>query len=247
MDESGYLGSAIAALVYGVLGARLLRCAVRTRSGCEWLLASSFLLWMLGYVFWVSAVAFRQRPDLESDLLITSRIANNLANVIFAYFPLLAFRRGSTWGRWLSTGLAICAVLGTAGSTRTGDLEGVAPLTNLWWWLDWFSELAPAIWIGSEGFHHYGMSRSRIRLGLCEPIVGHRSLLWGFAGVFWTLLESVVVMQYVEFWATRQWSASLDCMVAACELAALAMVWLIYFPPDAYRRWIEGGVHAPQR
>jgi hypothetical protein len=239
VEESGYLGAAIAGLVYCALGTRLLRLAARSRSASDWLLGSSCVLWMLGYGFWVTAIAFQLQPVLESDLLITSRILDSLGNGVFAYFPLLAFRRGSSWGRWLSAGLVTCAVVGTAGSIRAGDLEGVAPLTNLWWWLDWFSGLAPAIWIGSEGFHHYGMSRRRIRLGLCEPIVSHRSLLWGFAGVFWILLECVVVVQYIEFWATRRWSVGLDYLVGICELGALTMIWLIFFPPAIYRRWIE--------
>jgi hypothetical protein len=100
-------------------------------------------------------------------------------------------------------------------------------------------EIAPAIWIGAEGLHHYGTTRPRVRLGLCEPIVGHRFLLWGIAGVFWTLLDFVIVGQYVDFWATRSWSATLDKFVGFCEIVALTMVWLTFFAPAAYQRKIN--------
>ena len=107
------------------------------------------------------------------------------------------------------------------------------------WWCAWIGEIAPAIWIGVEGLHHYGMTRPRVRLGLCEPIVGHRYLLWGIAGVFWTLLDFVIIGQYVEFWATHSWSATLDKFVGFCEIAALATIWLAYFAPAAYQRRIN--------
>ena len=83
------------------------------------------------------------------------------------------------------------------------------------------------------------MTRSRIRLGLCEPIVGHRYLLLGLMGMIWTLLDFVVVGQYVDYWANHTWSATLDNLVGFLEIAALAMIWLAYFAPAAYQRKIN--------
>ena len=239
MEASAYIGSAAAGLVYFVLGARLIRRGIRTRSAAEWLLGLTFLIWALSYALWVIAIALQGQPALESQLFIASRLATNLGNLGFAFFPLLAFRRGSTWAKWLSASIAICLVVGTVGSSWGGDPEGVEPLTNSWWWFEWIGTIAPSIWIGAEGLHHYGTTRPRVRLGLCEPIVGHRYLLWGIAGVFWTLLDFVVVGQFVEFWVTRSWSATLDSLVGFCEIAALAMIWLAFFPPAAYQRKIN--------
>ncbi len=239
MEENAYIGSVFAGLAYFAVGARLVRLGIRTRSASEWLLGLTFIMWALSYVPWVIAVAFQGQFALESQILIASRLATTLGGVGIAIFPLLAFRRGSTWAKWLSTSIAICLIVGTAGSIWGGDPEGVEPLTNFWWWLEWIGQIAPAIWIGVEGLHHYGTTRPRVRLGLCEPIVGHRFLLWGIAGLFWTLLDFVIVGQYVEFWATHAWSATLDKLVGFCEIAALAMIWLAYFAPAAYQRRIN--------
>jgi hypothetical protein len=239
VEESIYFGSAIAGLVYFVLGARLVRLGIRTRSAAEWLLGLTFLIWMLSYAPWIIATVSQSQPTLDSQLLITSRLTTNLGGIGIAFFPLLAFRRGSTWAKWLSASIAICLIIGTTGSIWVEDPEGIEPLTNAWWWLEWIGQIAPAIWIGVEGLHHYGMTRPRVRLGLCEPIVGHRFLLWGLAGVFWTLLDFVTIGQYVEFWATHSWSATLDNLVGSCEIAALAMIWLAYFAPAAYQRKIN--------
>jgi hypothetical protein len=239
MEGGVYFGSAISVLAYLVLGAGLIRLGIRTRSAAEWLLGLTFLLWALSYIPWVFTVTLQGRPALESQALIASRFATNLGGVAIAFFPLLAFRRGSTWAKRLSVSIVICLIVGTAGSIWTGDPEGVEPLTNAWWWLEWIGKIAPSIWIGAEGLHHYGTTRPRVRLGLCEPIVGHRYLLWGIAGVFWTLLDFVVIGEYVEFWATRSWSAGIDNLVGFCEIAALAMIWLAYFAPAIYQRRIN--------
>jgi hypothetical protein len=239
VGESAYIGSAAAGLVYFVLGARLVPLGIRTKSAAEWLLGLTFLIWALSYVLWITAVVGQLQPTLESQLLIASRLTTNLGGAGFAFFPLLAFRRGSIWAKWLTASIAICLIFGSVGSGWAGDPEGIKPLSNAWWWFDWLGEIVPAIWIGAEGLHHYGTTRPRVRLGLCEPIVGHRFLLWGIAGVSWTLLDFVVVGQYVEFWATHSWSGTLDKFVGFCEITALAMVWMAYFAPAAYQRKIN--------
>jgi hypothetical protein len=239
VEESAYIGTAAAGLVYFVLGARLVRLGIRTRSATEKLLGLTFLIWTLTYVFLVIAIVSKSQPALESQFYIASHIATNVGEIGLAYFTLLAFRRGSTWAQWLFAIVTICLVVGTAGSIWVGDPGGVKPLTNAWWWCEWIGETATTVWIGAEGLHHYGTSRRRVRLGLCEPIVSHRYLLWGLAGVFWTLLGFVSVGHYVEFWATHSWSANLDNLVGFCEIAALVMIWLAYFAPAAYQRKIN--------
>jgi hypothetical protein len=234
-----HIGSSISGLLYFALGFCLIRLGTRTRSATEWVLGSSFMCWSLYYILRVISMELQSQPALESQVYIAARIIDNLGSVSFAFFPLLAFRRGSTWAKWLATTLAICLIAGTAGSIWVGDPKGVDPLTNGWWWPEWFGSIGAGIWIGVEGFHHYGMTRSRIRLGLCEPIVGHRHLLLGLMGVIWTLLDFVVVGQYIDYWAHHTWSATLDNLVGLLEIGALAMIWLAYFAPAAYQRKIN--------
>ncbi len=239
MEENAYIGSILAGFVYLVVGARLVHLSIRTRSASVWVLGLTFLIWSLSYVLWLAPAALQGQSVLESQFLIASRIATNLGGIGIAFFPLLAFRRESAWAKWLVAAITICVIAGRVGSHWVGDPAGLEPLANLWWWLEWIGEIAPAIWIGVEGFHHYGTTRRRVRMGLCEPIVGHRFLLWGIAGVFWTLLDFVVIGQFVEFWITGSWSATLDYLVGFCEIAALAMIWLAFFTPARYRRMVN--------
>jgi len=239
MEETAYIGSAIASLAYFAVGACLLRLTFRTGSAPERLLTFTFLIWGLSYALWVIPFAFPDWRGLESRFIIASEFTTDLGDISVAFFPFMVFRRGSTWAKWLVTAITGCVVIGTAGSIWVGDLESANPLTNPWWWLGWIGVIASGIWIGTEGLHHYGMSRQRVRLGLCEPIVGHRYLLWGLAGVFWILLDFLYVGQSLEFWVSGIWSAALDNIVALLEIAALAMIWLALFAPASYQRRIN--------
>jgi hypothetical protein len=244
VEENAYIGSLISGLAYFAVGARLLWLGIRTRSASEWLIGLTFLIWSLSYALWVCSMASQSQPALESQLIIASRLAANLGSAAIAFFPFLVFRRKSAWAKWLVALVVICMILGTAGSIWVGDPEGVEPLENAWWWFEWIGEIAPAIWIGVEGLHHYGTTRARVRLGLCEPMVSHRYLLWGLAGISWTLLDFAVIGQFIDFWATQAWSATSDYLVGLFEIAALTMIWLAYFAPAAYRRRIAGATPA---
>jgi hypothetical protein len=244
VEENAYIGSLISGLAYFAVGARLLRLGIRTRSASEWLIGLTFLIWSLSYALWVFSMASQSQPALESQLIIASRLTNNLGGAAIAFFPFLVFRKKSIWAKWLVACVVISMIVGTAGSIWVGDPEGVEPLANAWWWFEWIGEIAPAIWIGVEGLHHYGMTRARVRLGLCEPIVSHRYLLLGLMGVSWTLLDFVIIGQFIDFWAHRSWSATSDYLVGLFEIAALTMIWLAYFAPAAYRRRIAGAAPA---
>jgi hypothetical protein len=239
VESFDQFGSAVSGLLYFALGARLILLGARARFATQWLLGSAVLSWGLYYVLRVISFGFTNQPALESQIIFASRIADNLGSVAFVFFPFFAFRQGSRWAIWLASALTICVIAGFFGSIWVGDPEAVNPLTNGWWWLEWLGSIGAGIWVGVEGLHHYGTTRQRVRLGLCEPIVGHRYLLLGLLGAIWTLLDFVIVGQYVDYWANRTWSAPMDNLVGLFEIAAIAMIWLAYFTPAAYQRKIN--------
>jgi hypothetical protein len=91
-----------------------------------------------------------------------------------------------------------------------------------------------------EALGQFSKSRQRRRLGLCDPLVSNRYLLWGLASAVWVMVQLVVVAQDIAFERTGVWGTSFDIQVGALELAAIAMVWATFFPPGFYRRWING-------
>ena len=61
------------------------------------------------------------------------------------------FRKKQRWASWLVVAIAVCLVLGSAGSAWVGDWEQVDPLANPGYWPQTVGGLAPAVWMGVEG------------------------------------------------------------------------------------------------
>jgi hypothetical protein len=53
------------------------------------------------------------------------------------------------------------------------------------------------------------------------------------------LLELSYIAQNVVYELTLRWSGSLDLLTSSLDVAPIALVWLAFFPPACYRRWIE--------
>jgi hypothetical protein len=245
MDTTAYVGEVISGVVYLFVGIRLFKLSRRTGHAPETLIATSFLLWMLGYAIWDIPYAFVDSEDqIPAICSFGSLIALASGNVAFAFFIRAVFRPDARWATGLVAAIAFSNLVGVAGSGWSGDWEGINPLANPWYWLEFFGSFAPTIWMGTEGFAQYFKTRKQLKLGLCEPMVCNRFLLWGLAGSLWFILEAVVAASDLVYAFTGQWSPLLGAAIAFLEFLPIAMVWFVFFPPTFYCRWVEGGGRA---
>jgi hypothetical protein len=99
---------------------------------------------------------------------------------------------------------------------------------------------AAEAWMGAEAFVQYGKARQRRRLGLCDSLLCNRFVLFGIASILWVALQFVTVVQNIEYEISQRWSATTDVIVSGVEIGAIAMIWLVFFPPAFYRRWVQG-------
>jgi hypothetical protein len=234
-------GNAIAWMAYLYVGVRLYRLSRRTGQLPELLIAVAFLLWALTYLFYDIPYAIVRLDELIPAVCAYGSLsALALGNVVFAFFIRAVFRRDARWATWLVAAIAVSAVAGLAGSAWIGDWRGANPLTNPWYWLDFFGGFAPTVWMGAEGFAQYFKARRRRKLGLCEPMACNRFLLWGVAGSLWVILEAVLTANDFAFALTGRWSELLNFGNALFEAAPVAVIWFVFFPPKFYCRWVEG-------
>jgi len=234
-------GDGIACLAYLYVGVHLYRLSRRTGQLPEFLIAACFLFWMLSYVFYDIPYAI-----VESDELVPavcsygSLIVLALGNVAFSLFIRTVFRRDARWATWLVAAIVISLVVGLAGTAWIGDWEGINPLANPWYWLDFFGSFAPPTWMGAEGLAQYSKARRRLKLGLCEPMACNRFLLWAIAGALWVILEGILTANDVVNALTGEWSELLGFGVALFEVFPVTIIWFVFFPPAFYCRWVEG-------
>jgi hypothetical protein len=99
----------------------------------------------------------------------------------------------------------------------------------------------PLGWVGVEGLLKHVRARRRTALGLCEPIVSNRFLLWGLAGLLLLSSNFASIPQYIEYEHEVQFSGAMDALVGITKILTIGLIWLVFFPPLWHRRWVDAG------
>jgi ABC-type phosphate/phosphonate transport system permease subunit len=176
--------------------------------------------------------------DSQTPLYFAARVVYLPGAVLIAAFTARVFRPDAGWARWLVWGVAVLLVVAVGGSALQGDWGGFS-LSDAWFWLDWVGYTLPFGWAAAEAFPQYRRARRRVRIGLCEPSVCNRMLLWSMFGVIQLVGCFVVIGQYATYEREKVFSALWDILYSGTILAALVAMWLTFFPPKSYLRWIN--------
>ncbi len=111
------------------------------------------------------------------------------------------------------------------------------------------------VWAAAAAFGYWVQMKRRSALGLADPLVANRFLLWGLwaSGNILTAFSEPVA-RLVYGWLTgadagavasiQQVGGSLItitlCITSVLALATSAILFLAFFPTEGYRRWIVG-------
>ena len=240
-DYAYYIGEAIGGLVHIIVCVRLLALGVRNAQTTDRILGVAFLFWALGYLLYGAPWVYLRNEELIPPLfLFGSLLTLHLGTITLAVFTRAVFRSRERWAVWLLAGTVGCLIVGVAGSVWVGDWGGEYPLSNPWWWVTRVGSAAPFVWMGAEGLAQYVKARRRRQLGLCAPLVCNRYLLWGLAGALWLVVEVVESAEFIVYQSTGQWSDLVTVLVGLFEAAPAGIIWLLFFPPAFYTRWIQG-------
>jgi hypothetical protein len=238
LEGNAYLGELSAGIIYLLAGARLVLLGIRTGEAPERFLGASFMMFGASGVLYCLPT-FQVFSALWVPLNFTARVVYLPGSVLIAAFTARAFRPDERWARWLVWGVAVLAVAGVGGSVLRGDWEGFS-LSNGWFWLEWVSYTLPFGWAAAEAFPQYRQARRRVSIGLCEPAVCNRMFLWSLFGVIQLAGCFVVIGQYAAYERENLFSSTWDILYSSAILAALVAMWLTFFPPKFYLRWING-------
>jgi hypothetical protein len=230
------------------IGLRLVWLARRNRGLPELLIGLGILgIGPAGFALMVLAMLFGEgRPGFVFAALATAQLAVAGGSIAAYVFNWTVFRRDSAWARALVfVGAAVFAV---AFVGRLADGSYALPMR-----LDGWNHLSSSnlvvcmLWGSFESLRYYGLMRRRQRLGLADPVLTNRFLLWGLgigsAGV--GSLIGIVVMLWTGYAMDELDGLTLSNSLFG--LAAAVLMWVAFLPPPAYRRWLEGraaGAHA---
>ena len=239
MEGNAYLGELSAGIIYLIAGARLVLLGIRTAETPERFLGVSFML--LG----VSGILY-SLPDIqvfsayETPLFFAARVAYLPGCALVALFTQRVFRPEGIWARWFVRTVVAMMLAGVGGSVAIGDWEGFT-LSNGWFWFEWVGYTLPFCWAAAEAFNQYLQARRRVNIGLCEPSVCNRMLLWSIFGAVQFLSCVFVLGQYAAYERENVFSSTWDLLYSSATFSALAVMCVAFFPPKFYLHWLNAG------
>lgn len=237
----------LVSLALGLLGLRLLRLSRRTGEQPERWLGLAFVC--TGASAWLLPLAASEglAPDAARSIALTAQVGLTAAIVFLTVFAWRVFRAASRAARWLAIAViganvgAGAAVLASGMPVPVGGL-GLFTIG---------ARCTALVWLFVESASYAQRTRRRLRLGLADPIVANRFVLWSI----WTGALALIPLFVLGLRA----AGALEAPVPGAPLpgavrAALAVLgaggavafvagWLAFFPPAPYRRWIA--VRAP--
>lgn len=227
------------------LGVRLALLARRTGRLPEALLAAHFLLCCtLGYTLQGSGHALALDPDasrsLVAWLLALGHGASILGVASVLVFNYRVFRRGTALGRLLLATAITWLAAGYAGWAASGGFADGRP-AGFWFWLLYAGYTAASLWTLAEPLRFFVAMRRRLSLGLAEPLVVDRFLLWGVGSLARFAMLAVGAFSMLRLTGAASELASIAAPTflasSVAGLAVAAAYWVAFFPPRAYLRF----------
>jgi hypothetical protein len=231
------LGGGLFFVTSAMVAIRLLFLARRNRGLPELLLGLSFLLGgTIGAFLEVTGIAVE--PQLEPAQVGTFLMIGKLFGVAglacSVLFIAWVFRRHERWAVVPAAALIALALVAFGGMAAAGTFSSgvnVAP----WFWLEFAARIGSPCWLGLEAGRYYLRMKRRTRLGLADPVVTDRFLLWTFAAACSFLMLSTSIAPIV-LGRTHPVSLVALAVFSVTGAATAACYWLAFFPPEAYRR-----------
>ena len=239
------------AIVLGAVGFRLLRLAARTKETPELALGVGFA----GAIFAIPLLGLSgfgrgTVEDVRFPLLAVALFLTWMTLSALSSFTWRAFRPHARWAAALTGGLSLLAasVVVSIWHGVTNGQPGQSSLDAAGRWV--LGMRLPLVlglvWTGIEAFRQHGMAKRRLAIGLGDPVVANRFLLWGWISVF-ALGDSALAT-----WLQAQGRGPSNDPTAAILLAigggvSALMVALVFLPPEAWVRFVRARATAQRQ
>jgi hypothetical protein len=231
-----------------VVGARMLLLARRTRGRPELLVgAGALLVAGVGLPASVGSGFGQAVAEVAVPVWVASELATQVGIFLMYLFTQQVFRPGTRLAKALVTLAATSMAVGLAGAGRAlavaAPEAGSVEVTGPWLLLCYAGYVGCFLWSAAEALRRHVLARRRLTLGLAEPVVADRLLLWGIFGL---AAAGVVGANALGVLLGENLSTSPVVLLpmAVLGLAASAAIYLAFLPPAPYLRWVEARARA---
>jgi hypothetical protein len=235
------LGGLAFVLASLLLGVRLLLLARRTRELPEMCIGLAMLLMGgLGYPLIMTArMAVRLAGPTRVGVMAFAVVLMGVGILAVGVFTWQVFRPAERWPLWALAAAALSMLVCLLLQARDPGLEAAAfHNQGLGFRLFLLHSALASGWGASESLLTGSRLRRRLRLGLADPVVTERVLLWGVASLASAIVSATSTTAGflgINFAATTFGAA----VTAPLGLIAAGSMWLAFLPPSAYLRWVR--------
>jgi len=161
---------------------------------------------------------------------------------VMVLFTWQCFRPDEGWARWLArASIAVVVFAAAAGMARAAGFAQVLELRDMDHWTFRAIGVASLVghaWTGLESFSYYGRMRKRSKLGLADPVVTNRFLLWGLVGVGAIIASGVPLVVGLAGGDSFN-DVPTRLVGAAATIFGSVGLQLAFLPPKSYVRWLN--------
>jgi len=181
-------------------------------------------------------------PLVERGLFVVGAMGSTATAVAFFAFTQLVFYPGSRWARVLLAAVAAVALAGGVGLAHAKLADwGLTPNpATVPWLLTLLGLVALGLgWTGLEALRYWWRLRRRLALGLADPVVVNRFLLWAVGTL--VAVSSLGVIAACKLAGLVIVSHPIPRLATGTAGMALALTWyLTFLPPERYLAWVRG-------
>jgi hypothetical protein len=240
MDRVVWIGFLAFFLVSLTVGVRLLLLWRRTRQLPELLIGIGVL--GIGPVGFGSSMfgslLAPSHPHSGVLLLGLGSLAVATGVVAKCVFNWRVYRPDAAWPRTVT--FASAALLGVAFGVDLGRGFTSALAPGPLYYVRTTIQVGALLWGAGEALRWWRLMRRRLALGLADPVVTNRFLMWGIGAGAAGVGSLVGVVAQVATGVSMREIGWVTASSSAHGMVAAIAIWLAFVPPAAYRRWIAG-------
>jgi hypothetical protein len=226
-------------LLVGLLGLRLLGTGWLERSLPELALGVFFIAGSTGFGCEVVGRELGSDHSWAGVLSLSSMVAYRVPSLAMGLFTWRVFRAQQPWAAVIFAG-----IVGIQSAAVFSDLLR-SEYTPGQGWSFWAGVSASGLvcaWGTIESNLYYRIALRRVALGLASPVTTNRFLLWSL----WSGATCGILV--VKSFVLATWGVSTDftafrivlvMLQVTLGLACVTAMGLTFYPPTAYRRWIQ--------
>ena len=232
------------------VGVRLAWMARRAPSSPEFLLGSGMVvIGLLGYPLGlVSGLGRGSMAEVSIPVWLASFVAIDVGLLCIYGFTWRVFRPDAAWARSLvaAAGVLLAGVtLGQLHALVSAPPEASSADVSLPWTLPFLVGSATCfLWTGIESGVQHRMARRRVAVGLGNPVVANRFVLWAVFGAAATVINLASAVS-LAMGVHGGSSPAVQLTTGVCGAVAAGAIYLACVPPDWYLARVRGAAATP--